>query len=688
MTAPSHDTADLLPSGQITGQISGQITGTIIRRIADECEGTAKANHRLAQGQFQTIWILLLGGLVLVLVLPFIIQKIDDLLSTDRKLDPAIMEDAKAIGASLHAIQREQQVGEDAVRSRFVEISSQLDEAGLENDQQKTKLEETLLNPLTVWDETGPYQYEDIRVALHRRLQDDTIVGLAWDGTNSPAQAVLIEWLEDGTNTSPFPSSGDEDIRFAAIIRLGTGDLLVGHNSGFKSGKPFYHITQQTSDGWQEVHAGPGTLRDIKVLKSGEVIAFGSRKISETSVAPLLLDLTDPKAPQPLAEALALMPPNSTISALLQREDGSLLVYGASLLALTTSSDSFSLMRSATGAWGLADGFSIAENSPLFAGHLLTQLVAGTESSEGEKRPLFLAIATNFRGPGLLLSSLDGLAWKRPPGQTSTEISALTYSEKYGFVAAGIATTRGGKIPQISHSQDGVLWHTQEYERFGSKIDAPFTLLTSLPSGEILGSNPQANLLSFPAKGIFVDTTGRDQEDGRLVPYSSLVPPGTNQILDTLENLSRRITTLQPLLKDQEELVNRESASSNVLRTSIDEYEKVRVALDQSLRNNELTRQITQTATRVAVIGMLIYLVQIVVNRYRYLQRLASFYQARAQALRILADQGDLKLLEGITLSDLSALLSPDSIGFDSAPEAPTSQLVALLQAGLRANNK
>ena len=85
---------------------------------------------------------------------------------------------------------------------------------------------------------------------------------------------------------------------------------------------------------------------------------------------------------------------------------------------------------------------------------------------------------------------------------------------------------------------------------------------------------------------------------------------------------------------------------------------------------------------------MLIYLVQIVVNRYRYLQRLACFHQARGQALQILADQEDQSLLKGITISDLAALLSPDSIGFDSAPEAPTQQMVALLQAGIRAGNK
>ena len=84
-----------------------------------------------------------------------------------------------------------------------------------------------------------------------------------------------------------------------------------------------------------------------------------------------------------------------------------------------------------------------------------------------------------------------------------------------------------------------------------------------------------------------------------------------------------------------------------------------------------------------AVIALLVYLVQIVVNRYRYLQKLAGFYQARAQALRLLAAQADGGFLQGMTLADLTAMLSPDAVGFDKAAEPPTN-LLTLLQSGLR----
>lgn len=115
-----------------------------------------------------------------------------------------------------------------------------------------------------------------------------------------------------------------------------------------------------------------------------------------------------------------------------------------------------------------------------------------------------------------------------------------------------------------------------------------------------------------------------------------------------------------------------------------DDFKDLSKELEKTLRSAEPSRQLAQIATRLAVIGLLIYLVQIVVNRYRYLQRLGGFYQARAQAFRLLAASPDAALLQGVTLADVTAMLSPDAIGFDKSAEPPTGQMVSLLQAGLR----
>jgi len=73
-----------------------------------------------------------------------------------------------------------------------------------------------------------------------------------------------------------------------------------------------------------------------------------------------------------------------------------------------------------------------------------------------------------------------------------------------------------------------------------------------------------------------------------------------------------------------------------------------------------------------------------VVNRYRYLQRLGGFCQARAQAFGLLAASADTSLLKSISLGDVTAIPSPDAIGFDKSAEPPTAQMVSLLQAGLQ----
>ncbi|OIQ45393.1 MAG: hypothetical protein BM558_03990 [Roseobacter sp. MedPE-SW] len=664
---------------------TSQVTCSVIRSMAAECAETATQNHRMAQNQFQTIWFLLMGGLALVLILPFIIQKLDDFLSEGRKLDPAIVEDAKTVDASLKDIQTNQNADRDTVTSRLDELTTQRDQAVSIVEKLEDDLVRSLSPPLSTWEEVGPYRYEEIEVQLHRRLAEDRIVGMAWDMNNSLGQAVFLEWSNDTFETSPFPNALSDDVTFAAITQQPSGALLVGSNSGLKSDSPQFHITRRNRDGWQEIYTGSGTLADIKVTETGEVFAFGSSKISETRTEPLFIQVAGLGQPKPVQDALNLIPPNSMITSVLDRSDGTLIVYGLTTSPSATANTRFTISRDPTGVWTLIDTLPGFENGAQNADQSPTELVIGKPLDTPESPPRILAITSNFQSPNRLLSSADGLTWQRPQGETPTEVSALTYSERYGFVAAGLVGTKDQKSPRIWVSTNGLTWKSQGFEQYGSPLDTPFSLLTSLPSGEIFISGSHGNFVSFQIENQG-DLNLSDQLEE--IPFDSpdLSPPGTSETLREVENQIREIDSVGPLIDDQQKIVARANAYSKTLEDSIKQYDEVRAALDQSLRNNELTRQITQTATRIAVIGMLIYLVQIVVNRYRYLQRLASFYQARAQALHILADQADQTLLKGITISDLATLLSPDSIGFDSAPEAPTQQMVALLQAGIRAN--
>ena len=89
-------------------------------------------------------------------------------------------------------------------------------------------------------------------------------------------------------------------------------------------------------------------------------------------------------------------------------------------------------------------------------------------------------------------------------------------------------------------------------------------------------------------------------------------------------------------------------------------------------------------ATRVAIVALLIYLVQIAVHLYRYNSRLAGYYQARGDAIALIrADSGGKATgVEDVKLPDVVAALSPDGVAFDKA-SPPTQHLADIAKSSI-----
>ncbi len=89
-------------------------------------------------------------------------------------------------------------------------------------------------------------------------------------------------------------------------------------------------------------------------------------------------------------------------------------------------------------------------------------------------------------------------------------------------------------------------------------------------------------------------------------------------------------------------------------------------------------------ATRIAIVALLIYLVQIAVHLYRYNSRLATYYQARGDAIALIrADAAGKPMgLGDVTLPDIVAALSPDNVAFDKA-SPPTQQVVDIAKSSI-----
>ena len=80
------------------------------------------------------------------------------------------------------------------------------------------------------------------------------------------------------------------------------------------------------------------------------------------------------------------------------------------------------------------------------------------------------------------------------------------------------------------------------------------------------------------------------------------------------------------------------------------------------------------TVIRVAILALLAFLLQLLVNLYRYNMRLAAYYSARADALV-------LSFSERHDLWRLIDAFSPDSLDFGRAPKSPTQQIADVVRA-------
>jgi uncharacterized membrane protein YcjF (UPF0283 family) len=97
--------------------------------------------------------------------------------------------------------------------------------------------------------------------------------------------------------------------------------------------------------------------------------------------------------------------------------------------------------------------------------------------------------------------------------------------------------------------------------------------------------------------------------------------------------------------------------------------------------SDQLLFVISTAVSRVGAVLILLFLVQIFVSGFRYLMRLAAFYNARADALELLGK------IDEKEYRALSLALSPDSLDFGELPKTPTEQVAALAAEVARVAN-
>ncbi len=106
------------------------------------------------------------------------------------------------------------------------------------------------------------------------------------------------------------------------------------------------------------------------------------------------------------------------------------------------------------------------------------------------------------------------------------------------------------------------------------------------------------------------------------------------------------------------------------LRDSKESSEESLLALLEALQEPDPWTRAAQLATRIAVIGLILYLVQILVNLYRYNVRLASFYEGLANAVELSGRSTG-------SFAELASAFRPD-FGFGKSPEPVPQQITDL----------
>jgi hypothetical protein len=124
--------------------------------------------------------------------------------------------------------------------------------------------------------------------------------------------------------------------------------------------------------------------------------------------------------------------------------------------------------------------------------------------------------------------------------------------------------------------------------------------------------------------------------------------------------------------------VNPES-KSQILETNIGELRETQRALDEK---NRWTFTISSLSTRIGSVLILIFLVQILVNLYRYNIRLAAYYDARADALQLVGSKDEK------TLNEYVKVLSPETFDFGKQPRSPADNVMDLLKEVLSGKSK
>lgn len=697
-------------------------TISAVTAIAEWCEDKAEKYATAASQQFRLIVIAVAVGLVLILILPALIASIDNLLADWIGRVPAsrVLKDARESVEQLGRQVEASKTHVDKQSTQLSDLKKRLGEHAKSSAVLLRQAEKLLSEPFAF----GRFVEisEASRIVIYAQaITDDRIAYAAGRDRIRLTNKMVILRSHNGRSWLPVHPTDANGNRISGIVRAlavgKNGTLYAAGSEGKGSGGFMSILRLRRGRRWSSMHPVDkqgkriaGVIYALGVANSGVVFAAGyerrSRNLEMTVFRSSDGRTWTPDHPMDTDKQRIV----GVIFALVIGKKDALYVAGRVVAKPQKTSRAAVLRRASdneewetvqlTNSEGAIYAMTVLKNGSLVAagieGRVLTGSISIFQSSNGKAwrsahpidskgnriRGAIRALVSmpddrvvgvgRFSFNNILIHSKGGRPWATLPAMIATSSSRAGQFRRnlrtVGF-SYSVVAKRNGDIHVAGLGTRLMVFRPGEKNRLPwreASIDKPSKT----------GANPEAAAL-----------------DSLIAMFS-----GANRVFaNGALGVSRRAGVLKALWAKDREAERRANKifkeATQTLTIHKDTHGKV-AAGTKELASTQIDadrlRQASRIASRIAIVALLIYLVQIVFNRYRYLQRMSGFYRARGQALRILSTSAELggSMLANVSAPDLMAALSPDAIGFDKSAKPPAQNMMSIMREVLRPEKK
>ena len=163
------------------------------------------------------------------------------------------------------------------------------------------------------------------------------------------------------------------------------------------------------------------------------------------------------------------------------------------------------------------------------------------------------------------------------------------------------------------------------------------------------------------------------ERDDKVREFSNSKSAETAPLQKKAVDLNEELSRLNPIVAE----TGKRATEERVLGTPLGEEKKS----DQSQavpKSTDWAQIIQSNLTRVSLLGIMFFLVAVLVPQYRYNIRMAAFYDARADSIRL---AGPLEPITHLQDFEKIILAMTPNIDFGKAPATPIDQVVELVKA-------